>query len=79
MTDRQARWQRRFDHLVAASPPEPLVLTEAMISQWLQDHRAEYDSSTDTVKACLRDLRLHRRHRRWVWDIYTKTDFSHLK
>ncbi len=57
----------------------PLILNEAMISQWLKDHRADYNSATETIKACLVNFRLHRRHRRLVWDIYTRTDFSHLK
>lgn len=55
------------------------ILTEAMISQWLRDHRADYNSATETAKACLVNFRLHRRHRRLVWDIYSRTDFSHLK
>ncbi len=79
MTERQARWHRRLDHLSDGSPPEPLILNEAMISQWLRDHRAEYNSATETVKACLSNFRLHRRHRKLVWDIYSRTDFSHLK
>ena len=78
MTDRQARWHRRLDGL-SPEPQEPLVLDEAMISQWLRDHRAEYNSATDAVKACLNNLRLHRRHRKLVWDIYSRTDFNHLK
>ena len=80
MTDRQARWHRRLDQLdTTGSPPEPLILSEAMISQWLQEHRAEYPDATETIKACLVSFRLHRRHRRWVWGVYTRTDFSHLK
>jgi len=55
------------------------VLTEAMISQWLKDHRIEYNSATETIKACIVNFRLHRRHRQMVWDIYSRTDFSHLK
>ena len=78
MTDRQARWHRRLNGLNPESP-EPLILNEAMISQWLRDHRAEYNSATETVKACLRNFRLHRRHRKLVWDIYSKTNFDHLK
>lgn len=75
MTERQARWQRRLDRLNTESTPEPLVLNEAMISQWLKDHRAEYTSATETVKACMEHFRLHRRHRKLVWDIYSGTDF----
>lgn len=78
MTDRQARWNRRLDQL-DVSPQEPLVLTEDMISQWLKDHRVEYDNATETIKACLKSFRLHRRHRKLIWNIYTRTDFSHLK
>lgn len=58
---------------------QSLILTEAMISHWLQEHRAEYNSATETLKACLRNFRLHRRHRRMVWAVYSRTDFSHLK
>ena len=76
--DRQARWNRRLDR-INTEPVEPLILNEAMISQWLKDHRAEYNSATETVKACLQNFRLHRRHKKMVWDIYSKTDFSHLK
>jgi len=65
--------------LSAGSPPEPIILNEDMISQWLRDHRAEYNSATETLKACLVNFRLHRRHRKLVWDIYSRTDFSHLK
>lgn len=79
MIDRQARWHRRLDQQSFDSPSEPLILNEAMISQWLRDHRADYNSATETVKACLRNFRLHRRHRKLVWDIYSRTDFSHLK
>ena len=79
MTERQARWQRRLDRLNIESTPEPLVLNEAMISHWLRDHRAEYDSAPETLKACLSNFRLHRRHRKLVWDIYSITDFNHLK
>ena len=78
MTDRQARWHRRLNGL-SSETVEPLVLNEAMISQWLKDHRAEYTSATETVKACISNFRLHRRHRRLVWDIYSRIDFSHLK
>ena len=78
MIDRQERWQRRLEG-VSTEPVEPLILSEDMISQWLKDHRAEYNSATETYRACLRHFRLHRRHRKWVWDIYTRTDFSHLK
>ena len=79
MTDRQARWDRRLDRLDTGSLPEPTILNEAMISQWLRDNRAEYNSATEAVKACMVNFRLHRRHRRLVWSIYTRTDFSHLK
>jgi len=68
------RWQ--LDQL---DTPEPLILNEAMISQWLKEHRAEYDSATETIKACMVNFRLHRRHRKLVWNIYCRTDFSHLK
>jgi len=78
-TERQARWNRRLDQLNTESTPEPLVLNGDMISQWLRDHRAEYNSATETVKACMVNFRLHRRHRKMVWDIYSRTDFSHLK
>ena len=46
------------------------ILNEAMISQWLKDPRAEYNSATETVKACLRSFRLHRRHKNLVWETY---------
>jgi len=78
MTDRQARWHNRLDGL-NTEPQQPLILNEAMISHWLKNHRAEYNSATETVKVCLKSFRLHRRHRRLVWDIYSRTDFSHLK
>lgn len=78
-TERQASWQSRLNGLNQESTSEPLILTEAMISQWLQQHRAEYNSATDTIKACMVNFRLHRRHRRMVWAIYSRTDFSHLK
>ena len=71
--DRAQRWHRRLDNLRAGSPPEPLVLNEDTISHWLRDHRAEYNSATETVKACLENFRLHRRHRKLVWDIYSRT------
>jgi len=74
-----AEWHRRLNQLDPGSPSEPSILTEAMISQWLQEHRAEYPSATETMKACLVNFRLHRRHRKLVWDVYSKTDFSHLK
>ena len=35
---------------------QPPVLTEAMISRWLQEHGAEYNSATEIVKACLRNF-----------------------
>jgi len=79
MTERQARWSRRLDRLNTESTPEPLILNEATISQWLRDHRAEYNTATETIKACLVNFRLHRRHRKLVWGIYSRTDFSHLK
>ncbi len=79
MTERQARWSRRLDQLNTESTPEPLVLNEDIIIQWLREHRAEYNSATETVKACLENFRLHRRHRRLVCDIYSRIDFSHLK
>ena len=75
MTDRQARWQRRLEG-VSTEPPEPLILNEAMISQWLREYRSEYNSATATIKACMRSFRLHRRHRKLVWSIYSRTDFS---
>ena len=56
-----------------------MVLTQEMIRQWLQEHRAEYNSATETIKACLVNFNLHRRHRKLVWSIYSRTDFSHLK
>ena len=34
------------------------VLTEQMISQWLKDHRAEYGSATETIRACLANFGL---------------------
>ena len=55
------------------------ILTEAMISQWFQDHRAQYPSATETIKACMIHFNLHRRHRRMLWAIYSRTDFDHLK
>jgi len=79
MTERQVRWSRRLDRINTEATPEPLVLNEDMISQWLRHHRAEYTNATETVKACLQNFRLHRRHRKFVWDIYSRTDFSHLK
>ena len=78
MTDRQLRWQGRLDGF-STEPTEPLILNEAAISQWLRDHRVEYASATDTIQACIRHFGLHRRHRKLVWDIYCRTDFSHLK
>ena len=57
----------------------PIILTEAMISLWLQQHRAEYNNATETIKACMVNFRLHRRHRKMVWAIYSRTDFGHLK
>jgi hypothetical protein len=52
------------------------VLTEEMISQWLKAHRAEYGSATETIKACLVNFGLHRRHRKLVWSVYCRTDFT---
>ena len=49
-----------------ANGNHPPVLTEAMISQWLQEHRAEYNNTTETIKACMVHFGLHRRHRRLV-------------
>ena len=48
MTDRQERWNRRLDRLDTGSPLEPIILNEGIISQWLKDHRAEYNSATGT-------------------------------
>jgi len=79
MAERQARWSRRLDLLDMGSSPEPLILNEDMVSQWLKDHRQEYNSSTETIKACMVNFRLHRRHREMVWDVYCRIDFSHLK
>jgi len=79
MNNRKTRWHNRLYRLDSGSPPEPLVLDEDMISQWLQEHRAEYNSATDTIKACMVNFRLHRRHRLLVWSIYSRSDFSHLK
>ena len=45
MNDRQARWHGRLYQLDSGSPSEPLILNEAMISQWLQEHSAEYNSA----------------------------------
>lgn len=74
--DRVQRWNRRLDHLSVSRPLEPLVLNEDMISRWFRDHRAEYNNAAETVKACLQNFRLHRRHRKQVWDIYTRTGLS---
>ena len=79
MTERQARWSRRLDQLSTGSPHEPLILNEDMISHWFRDHRAEYNSAAETVKACLQNFRLHRRHRKLIWGICSRTDFGHLK
>ena len=78
MIDRAQRWGRRLDGLNTTSPPEPLILNEDMINQWLRDHRERYNSATETIKACLQNFRLHRRHRKLIWDAYSRTDFSHL-
>jgi hypothetical protein len=48
------------------------------MSQWLKDYRPEWPS-TGAIKACLGNFTLHRRHRQLVWDIYSRTDFSHLR
>jgi hypothetical protein len=69
---RVERWCRRLDRLDNGSLSEPIILNESMISQWLRDHRAEYNSATETIKACMGNFRLHRRHRKLVWDIYTR-------
>lgn len=69
MNDRQARWHSRLYRLDRGNPQEPLVLDEDMIERWLQEHRKEYDSATKTIKACMANFRLHRRHRKWVWGI----------
>ena len=50
---RWERWNRRLDQYQTGSPQKPLILNEAMISQWLRNHRAEYNSATETVKAWL--------------------------
>ena len=76
MNERKARWSRRLDRLDISSPQEPITLSEAMVSQWLKDHRAEYNNATETIKACMVNFKLHRRHRKLVWDIYSRTDFS---
>ena len=76
MTDRQVRWHGGLDQLDTS---EPLILNEAMISQWLRDHRAEYNSATEAIKACMVNFRLHRRHRQLVWAVYCRTGFDHLK
>ena len=51
MTERQAREHRRLNQLDPGNPQEPLILNEAIISQWLREHRAEYNNATETVKA----------------------------
>lgn len=79
MTERPARWIRRLDRINTELSTEPLILNEAMISQWLKDHRVEYNSAAEAIRACLENFRLHRRHKKLVWDIYFRTDFSHLK
>ena len=38
-----------------------------------------YNSATEIMKACMVSFRLHRRHRKLVWDVYSRTDFDHLK
>lgn len=76
-TERQARWSRRLDGLNTTSPPEPLILNEAMISQWLREHRSEYNGAIETIKACVRSFRLHRRNKKLVWGIYSRIEFSH--
>jgi len=62
--------------LLGTESQEPLILNEAMISQWLRDHRVEYNSATETIKACIRHLGLHRRHRKMIWSIYSRIVFS---
>ena len=47
MIDRQERWQRRLEGL-STEPVEPLILNEAMMSQWLKDHRAGYNTAIET-------------------------------
>jgi hypothetical protein len=74
MNNRQARWHNRLNRLYLDSPSEPaepIILNEAMISQWLKDHRQEYNA-TETIKACMVNFRLHRRHRQLVWSIFTR-------
>jgi len=44
-----------------------------------KEREAEYNSATETIKACMVSFRLHRRHRKMIWAIYSRTDFSHLK
>jgi hypothetical protein len=61
--------RRQLDQL---NTPEPLILNEAMISQWLKDHRAEYNSAIQIIRACLVNSRLHRRQRKLVWYIFTR-------
>ena len=56
-----------------------MVLTEEMIRQWLQEHRAEYPSAHEMMEACLKHFGLRRTDRLLVWWIYSRTDFSHLK
>ena len=46
MTDRQTRWHNRLYRLDTGSASESFVLDEAMIKQWLQGHRAEYNAAT---------------------------------
>lgn len=79
MTERQERWNRRLDGYQSDSPIEPLILDEVMIRQWLQEHRAEYSSATDTIRACLQHFGLHRRHKKMVWNIYCNTEFGHIE
>lgn len=58
--DRVQRWNRISDRLNAELTPESLVLSESMISRWLRDHRSEYNSATEAVKACLGNFGLEK-------------------
>lgn len=49
-------------------------LCVGLISRWLKAHRVEYPSATETIKTCLSNLRLHRRHWQLVWEIFSRTD-----
>lgn len=53
MIDRQARWNRRLEH-ISTNPPESLILDEAMISHWIRDHRGYYGTTEYTgIISCL--------------------------